>query len=507
MTTYTPPTGLTPQGQATGNLADVLSQISGMAANSGQDPTAAVQNAFQTSTNAAQPQAVQQATQSLTQQAGIPQLQGQQQNLGQVFQLWLADQNLSQKYSSSTLQSPNSPVFNNPNLTPQQGIYTGTPSKVPNPYLADPSALVNAVTQPSGQGFQGFTTPGQNTSAIGAVPNTATGISNILGGLISNEQGLVNSNVNNYETQYGNIMNTLGSILGNQSANAFSQAQPNTLGSKANAGATLSSIIDNVQAAKAGQGTEYDLFQYLNSHQQLLKDQGVDMNTVWNEFHSMFGANKNQLLTGGKTKIPASATTTYQLKKLPDGTMANYDKNTGKFFDPNTGKQLNMTGDQLQAAEDNAKTAQSMMDAFKNMNPVLRAATWIPGATDTLSHLDPNYATAQSKLFQSLGSLRRGAIGGRITQQEITWLTQKLFPAPQDSDATMQAKVNSLKDSISKFQSDPNAHINPDGSVSGGSGGSTGSGVNRQSVVNKLKQAGYNDNDIHAYLKQKGIDG
>lgn len=227
MQPYTPNTGLTVPGQQLGNLQDVLSQISGMAQQSGQDPTAAVENSFAMGQNAAQPQSFQNATNQLTQQAGIPALQNQQQNLGQVFQMWLADQNLSSKYASPQLLNANNPVYNSGlQGQAQPGVTASSYQGIQDPYLANPAAILNAVV---GQGgYQGATNPSQNTAAMTAVPSSAANISNTLSNLISTEQGLVNTQSGNYQTNYSNIMNALGSLLANQSSTAFANAQPGT---------------------------------------------------------------------------------------------------------------------------------------------------------------------------------------------------------------------------------------------------------------------------------------
>lgn len=458
---------MTPQGQATSSLQNVLSQITGMAQQAPVDPSTAVSNTFTNASSAAEVPAVQQATQQLTQQSGIPALQQSQNNLGSIFQMYLADQNLAQKYSAPSLTQGNSPVYgsglqgqaqNLPGLTP------GNQTLGNNPYLASPNAIVNAIMQPQGQGFQGFTAPAQNTSAMGVVPSSASGLSSELSSLIGSEQGLVNTQVGNYQTQYQGIMDTLNSLLSNQAATSFSTAQPgsaqslqkslNSLQSDVNKGMTLTQLIQKY--ATDPNMTADKVYQMYNAKHSQPGDKWGPAKESATQLADL-GITGAPVTQAGKNK--------YQAKKLPNGDLANYDPSTGKYYDPNTGKQLPVTSTELQAAQGTANIAQQMMDSYQNMNIAERGAIALGGA-GLVSHISPDYAAAQSQLYQSLGNLRKGSIGGRITQQEIQWLTQKLFPSPLDTKATMQSKVDQLNKAVTRLISDPNSHVNSDGTVS-----------------------------------------
>lgn len=231
--TYTPSSGLTPQGSQVDQLTQLLSSAQTLppASPTNQQVAGAQANAANYAAN--EPAYIQQTQQALTQQSGIPNLENQQSNLAQIFPLYLADQNLSQKYSSSQLSSPNSPVYNNPSLTPQTGIYTGDTSGVPNPYLASPQDLINAVTQPSGQGFQGFSSPGLNTGAIGQVPQAATNIMNLLQSAIGSEQGLVSGKTAQAQSDYerqASLLNTIATLFGQEQAQQASLNAPGGAG-------------------------------------------------------------------------------------------------------------------------------------------------------------------------------------------------------------------------------------------------------------------------------------
>lgn len=466
---------MTPQGQATNSLQDVLAQITGMAQQAPQDPSTAVSNAVTNTANTQLPTNVQNATQQLTQQSGIPALQGQQQNLGQIFQMYLADQNIAGKYANPSLGTPNSPIYSNPNLSTQGSSIAnlGTPNTFNDPYLSSPQALVGAIMgQPnsSGQyGFQGFNTPSQNTAGINAVPSAATSIINTLTGAINSQQGLVNTGVGNYESQYGNLMSNLNNLLTTQASNAFSQAQPGSAQS-------VQKSLNNLQADINKNMTLTQLIQKYATDPNMTADKVYQM---YNAKHSQPGdkwgpatESAQQLADLGITGAPVTQAgkSKYQAKKLPNGDLANYDPATGKYYDPNTGKQLTVTSTELQAAQGTADIAQKMMDAYQNMNVTERGLIAVGGA-GIVSHISPDYAAAQSQLYQSLGNLRKGSIGGRITQQEIQWLTQKLFPSPLDTKATMQSKVDQLNNAVTKLINDPNAHVNSDGTVSSSGGG------------------------------------
>lgn len=478
--TYTPPGGLTPQAQATTGLQSALSAVQQLSQQAGVDPSSAVQSTFNNAANAQLPAQTQQVNAQLTQQSGIPNLQNQQNNLGQIFSMYLADQNLSQKYSSPTLNSPNSLVYNSGlqnKSQPITGLFSGYQNQGTNPYLASPTDIINALSQPQGQGFQGFVSPSQDTSAIGVVPSSAQGLISMLGGDVSTEQGIVNQKLGDYQTGYQNIMGQLGNLLGNQAEASFQQSAPGTPA----ANQKLESSIQ--QDVKNGMTLQQVLLKYRAQ---------TDPNSIYGIYNTIHATDKvgskgssgwgtakesaDQLASMGITGAPVTQAanaqkTSYQAKKLPNGDLANYDPKTGKYYDPNTGKQLNISSSEMQAAQSTANIAQKMMDSYQNMNPIERAALAIPGTSGLISHISPDYAAAQSQLYQSLGDLRKGSIGGRITQQEITWLTQKLFPSPLDTQATMKAKVTQLDSKVQQLASDPNSHVNPDGSISGGSGG------------------------------------
>ncbi len=445
---------MTPQGQATNSLQDVLSQITGMAQQAQQDPSTAVSNQVTQAANTLAPAQTQNITNQLTQQSGIPQLQGDQQNLGQIFGMYLADQNLASKYASPQLTSGTPPVWNSGlQANPQQAAGLGNPnnpySSIKDPYLASPAAIIAAIM--GNQSYSGAQTPGQNTSAMQAVPSSAQSVIGSIGGLINSQQGLVNTGIQNYQTQYQNIMNTLNNALTQTSENAFSQANNLSTkpGSLANAGSVFDDIVNQVQAAKGGSATEYDIWSYINQHAGALKDQGVNVNELWKLHKDMASkVGKGGLISGGKTKS-ASATTKYQLKKLPDGTMANFDPNTGKLTDPKTGKALDVSSQQVDVANGLMNTFDDVLNTYKNMNPIEQRIP--PGLASNIPALAPQMATMNTKYFLGLEpELRKLVVGGRITVQEMKWLQNAVLPTAGDTPDSYATRINAAKALIQK---------------------------------------------------------
>lgn len=476
-----PASGYTPQGSAVQSLQQALSQISGMAQGASQDPSTAVSNAVTSASNAQLPTNVQNVTNQLTQQSGIPALQGQQENLGQIFQMYLADQNIAQKYANPTLQSGNSPLYGNQNLNTQGSAMAnlGTPNTFNDPYLSSPQALVSAITGNKGSGlaFNGFSTPSQNTQEMGVVPNSAQSIIKTLQSGIDSQQGLVNTSVGNYQTQYGNVMSTLNNLLTNQAATSFSQAQPGS----------AQSVQKSLSSLKADVLKKMTLKQIMAKYST---DPNLDANKIlqiYNE-NSPWGQAKEDPQTlanmygvsGGLGKTPASSSQTkYQLKTIGT-TQYNYDPKTGKLFDMN-GKQLNANA---------FSTQNELQDVFGKLQQAWQAAKSAPTPANRQKYMTEKQLMAD-KLYYALTKSRayQGA------QQLVTKL-----PDPWNPIDTLGGQGDAA---FSGFEEQLNLGGNQ---AVGGSSSSSSGGADRQSIVTKLKAGGYSDNDIHAYLKQKGID-
>jgi hypothetical protein len=274
--TYTSQYGNTRQGQQLQSLTGLLAKSENVPQQVAQPQAQAMQFA-----QGEQPY-VKQQQQSLTQQSGIPQLQGQQADMGKIFQMYLADQSLSQKYASPQLKGTTSPIYG-ADLQPNSSQYTGNASSVPNPYLASPQDLVNTVTQPSGQGFQGFSSPGLNSTAMEQVPNGAANIINLLQSAIGSEQGLVGTQLGQAQGNYESTANLLSTIA-NAISNSYQSQQALTTapsgyqrGSPQDASYQFDSILSQLGANASPQ----DVWNYLNTHQTALKLQGVNTDALW----------------------------------------------------------------------------------------------------------------------------------------------------------------------------------------------------------------------------------
>jgi hypothetical protein len=85
---------------------------------------------------------------------------------------------------------------------------------------------------------------------------------------------------------------------------------------------------------------------------------------------------------------------------------------------------------------------------------------------------------------------------GRLSDSDRQFYASKMPQWWMDDNQAAQA-IDGLKAALLQ---DPKLGLASGGATQGGGG------VDRQGIVTKLKAANYSDNDIHAYLKQKGID-
>lgn len=486
--TYTPAGGLTPQAQALQGQQDILSQITGMAKNAGSDPTSAIQGAFSNAAAAAQPAQVQQATQQLTQQAGIPALQNQQGDLGKIFQMYLSDNNLSQKYSSPSLGTPNSQMYNSGlQNSPQamQGLFAGYQNQVANPYLASPTAIVNALSQPSGQGFQGFSTPTGNTGAMTQVPTAANSLISGLQGLISNETSLVNSKAQDYTTGYQNIMNGIGNLLGNQATTAFAQTQPGTPA----ANQKLENSIQ--QDIKNGMTLQQALLKYRSQ---------TDPNSIYGIYNTVHSSDKPGTKGSagwGTAKESAQELANLGITGAPVTQAANSQKQTGKKYqlktigskqynyDSSTGTIYDLSGNKVDTSV--ATGAAELQDKFDKLKTAWNAYVKAPTPESY-----KNYNTQKQTLGDSLYY--------QLTKSRAFQGMQRMIDKMPNPNNPIDMYAGGAEGSFTGFENQLNLTL--DGSKTA----ATNTGGNRQAVVDKLKQSGYNDNQIHEYLRTKGID-
>ena len=208
MPTITSAFGNTPVGQQQQNFMDVLKSITGSVtpmspqiAQQGQQSALSTQLAL----NQDQPAFEEQARQSLTQQSGIPQLQGQQADLSKLFELYLADSDLAGKYSAT----PTNP-------------YSGGAT---NPYTGTPDEIVNAVTPTdTGAPGGGFTDPSMVTQAMGAPVSATKNIMDLVQKAIGVQEGKVKSKMGDVSANYQKSLSTLG-VLANVFGDAYKEAR------------------------------------------------------------------------------------------------------------------------------------------------------------------------------------------------------------------------------------------------------------------------------------------
>ena len=499
---YTPPQGNTQQGQALASLQKLLNSISGVPASPLSDAAASAQGNYGAMA-ANQNQYANQVQQQNTNAAGIPQLMGQYGDLSKIYELYLHDGGMAQKYSQTGGTGNVSP-YQNPALlaasgqaggqmqtgntadmtnvgqmtTPQQpnavfgggGPPVSQISGAANPYLGSAADII-ASTANSPQA------PALTTAETAQPLNAGTNMLDLINSLIGTEQGVASNATTTDMAKYsdkmgleGTIATMLGNALSTQMSNTANAAS--LPGTKQNAGSVFNQITDQVQAEKAGKATEQDIWNYINQHDAALRDQGVNVDELWKLHKDLFKkVGWNQPIVGGAKTPPI---TKYQSKKLPDGSLGSYDPTTKQYFD-SSGKPLGITDQTTQQAD---QTIQSLNDAYKlyaSMNPLEQRVS--PSFAAQYPALFPNMAKMNTKYFIGLEpQLRKIIVGGRITIQEITWIKNALLPTAFDTNQSYRDRVDEAISEIQAKSSNPGHMIGSGGgqtSTRGTTGGET----------------------------------
>lgn len=207
--TITSQYGGTIQGNQVQNFQDILRSITGSAtpmspqiAQQGQQSAMSTQLAM----NLGQPAFEEQAKQSLTEQSGIPQLQGQYGDLAKLFELYLADGNLASKYTKQANTNP----------------YAGGEA---NPYMAPTDQLVEQATAPDSTApGGGFTDPSMVTAAMGAPVNATSNLLDLINQAIGIQGGKVDKKMGDVSANYQKSLDTLG-VLANVFGTAYEKAE------------------------------------------------------------------------------------------------------------------------------------------------------------------------------------------------------------------------------------------------------------------------------------------
>ena len=216
--------GNTPQAQSTQRFYEALRAIQGVSpmASSPEDlqtGQAQAQSA-QLGLQANQGQNMANAQSQLSQGAGIPDLTKQFGDLSGAFKMWLADQNMAQKYSNKQNTNP----WDNAGL-----VAAGNG----NPYMAPVSDVANS-TQVEGAGFSN---PSLTTQAMNAPVNATTNMLNLLQTALSGQTNQVNDKTNEYAKNYQGAMDALGSV-----ANMFGTERDRR--AKENASTRSTQVVD-----------------------------------------------------------------------------------------------------------------------------------------------------------------------------------------------------------------------------------------------------------------------
>jgi hypothetical protein len=453
-TTYTSNT-LTPQAQ---QMQGLINSITAMPA--GQVPSQAVaqpvqQQAVSTLTGMENnQQANQQNVQNTLNQQTISPLMQQYSNLIPAFQMYQADQNLAQKYMNNM----------NPNIYANQGVMSSAMSNPANvlgiqdPYLGSAASIINSIVPPSTGGFAGYSDP-QSAIAASNVPiSSVPQMLNLVQNAITGQTTRNNAAMSGYEGNYSNTMSGLQTLIGylSNQQTANKDASGNTIGSIQQAGATFDDIINQVQQAKGGQATENDIWNYINEHDSALRAQGVNVDELW-ALHKQLAqkVGTGGAISGGKTA------TSFQSKKIGSGTDAvtvNFNPKTGKYYDPNTGKQYMVSDPVMKSAENVMANIDQIWSSWSTL------PEWEKHIPDSLitaaPFLSPTRASLNTQFYYGLeGDLRKLVIGGRITQQEIQWIKNAIIPTYADSDVSAKAKVDAVKRAIANKLANPNIDL------------------------------------------------
>lgn len=489
MNLYTPPGGLTPQAQSTQTFYNALQGITGMT------PSAMSQSDLQSGQNQAmaqslslganQGQAMQNAKTQLSQQAGVPALQNQFGDLSGAFQMWLADQNLAQKYSSGQNTNP----WDNAGL-----VAAGNG----NPYMAPAEQIINSTqTQNSG-----FTSPSLTTAAMGAPMYATTNFLNLLNAAIIGQQGVVNNNLNTYSNNYAGAMDALGKVA-DMFGNTLSQQQSEADKARqmaldeAKSGLRWDSTTNQYIPIQAGVG---DLSQFKTKAEQAQYIRNIYNASTTDSVRKQIATRAKELGISLSPKDPTKDDmdrmgqdigTINSIQNILD-IMNKYPNDFAQGF----------------AGTLKAKAIQSgLAGALESIG-----AGGVIGTNPDVDKAIGDMVALRVEKERLMGGIR--AAGSPQMYQKLSLAT----PGPEKSIETNKKHMQTLLEAA-KADLDILARKNqyvdstdmtsqmgiqvPDVQI-----GSSQNNVNnqRQDIINKLKAAKYNDDQIHEYLRMKGID-
>lgn len=113
-----------------------------------------------------------------------------------------------------------------------------------------------------------------------------------------------------------------------------------------------------------------------------------------------------------------------------------------------------------QSLEDTVNNVDDILQKWKNMPELERRLP--QRLVSAFPFLSPTRTGILSNFYTSVEpDLRKAAVGGRITQQEISWIRNALLPGPADSYESATAKIKGLRDSLVRKSKNSSFNIVP----------------------------------------------
>lgn len=356
--------------------------------------------------------AMQQAYNQYANQSGLNSLQGQQADLGKIFQMYLADGHMAGQYSNGQNTNP----YANAGLIAAgqsgNGQIGGQATSAPNPYLASTDQLAQS-TVPTGSGF---TSPNQTTYAASQPLSAGSNFMNLLNQAIGTEKGVVSNRVGDVSTNYQSAINALLGV-----ANAF--------------------------------GTER---QYQGNLSESAKNRALEQEKLrLAEFQAGFDPNGNY---SGTTKTPQDYADGFMGGTIKWADIPSQFKQAVTTAVKQRGASVDVIQQGYKGIDDGIASADRILAKWNNLN---EAQKLLPGAvTSAIPQLSPDRAGINAIFFGQLEpALRKSIVSGRVTQQEINWIKSAFLPTALDSEASAKQKLEEFKWGLEQKRLNPNYTI------------------------------------------------
>lgn len=443
---YTGPSGNTPQGQQTDQQISSLqaAAASGVPVNDQQ-----VNNLYGTLANQSQNLQTPQARQQYLDNTQLAPMQNNYDQLAQQLA----------QYDQMSLK----PQF--------EGQNPGTPSDLPNNpdvTFGNVSYLTpNSSQLPASQGIY-------NANPMYAL-SAQTDQGNSIASLLDTIQRGIGSQVKQGTGNYVGSVNAVSNALGNlKDIMSLSTQLKISQANQARSSASNPLYLKSLLAAELQKVQGKDLHVSPTDYAQIKNEAsllGVDAKDYDTWFQSYRNPDQNELFPSDTYEVDPAALTAQE-------------------------RTANQKAVDTKKAQTNINDfADQMMTNWEKMGPAEKTIGAVPGL-NTVGLLAPNIVENDAIFYNQLIKEIKTKIGGRLTNQEINLFHTQL-PGPYDSPETAQYKIDTLKGLLTQKLANPDSQItNLPGS---------NSGVNINSVKTNLKNAGYNDNQINSYLQLKGL--